>query len=67
VRAAFDDVFSGTGAGAVNNRAHIVAMSRRLASRIEKLLATGTGTTGSPATMGFEGPISYRDIQLARA
>jgi hypothetical protein len=34
---------------------------------VEKLLATGTGSDGSPATMGFEGPISYQDVQAARA
>jgi hypothetical protein len=67
VREAFDNIFSGAGAGAVNNRAHILAMSRRLASRIEKLLATGTGSTASPATMGYEGPINYRDIGTARS
>lgn len=44
---------------------------QRLASRVEKLLATGTGSTTTdqavgPATMGFEGPISYQDIEDAR-
>ena len=67
VRAAFDDVFSGTGAGAVNNRAHIAAMSRRLTTRLEKLLATGTGTKAQPGTLGYEGTVSYRDIQAARS
>ena len=67
VRQAFADIFSGATAPAPANRTHLSACARRKASRIEKLLASGTGTTGSPATMGFEGPISYRDIQLARA
>ena len=44
---------------------------QRLASRVEKLLATGAGTTTTdqgigPATMGYEGPISYNDVQEAR-
>lgn len=65
VRQAFADIFSGA-AGAAN-RTHLNAMARRSASRIEKLLATGTGTTASPATMGYEGPISYREIQTARS
>ena len=33
----------------------------------EKVLATGTGTTQTPATMGFEGSISYSDVTDARA
>jgi hypothetical protein len=44
---------------------------QRLATRIEKMLATGTGTTTTeqgvgPATMGFEGAISYQDVDTAR-
>lgn len=44
---------------------------QRLASRVEKLLATGSGTTTTdqavgPATMGFEGPITYSDVEAAR-
>lgn len=64
VRQAFADIFSG-GTGAAQ-RAHLLAMARRPASRIEKLFATGTGTTGSPATMTFVGPIPYSDIEQAR-
>lgn len=44
---------------------------QRLATRVEKLLATGTGTTTTdqsvgPATMGFEGPITGSDVFYAR-
>ena len=67
VRAAFADIFSGTGSGATNNRAHILALGRRLARRIEALYATGTGTTAAPALMGYEGTISYNDVLQARA
>jgi hypothetical protein len=64
VRQGFADIFSGPSGTA--QLTHLSAIGRRLASRIEKLLATGTGSTGSPATMGFEGPISYQDIFAAR-
>jgi hypothetical protein len=64
-RQCFDDVFSGTAAAAVNNRAHIKAIGRRTATRIEKLLATGTGSTADPAVMEFEGKISPAEISLA--
>lgn len=66
IRAAFDDIFSGSGAGGIANRAHIKAVSRRLAKRGEKLFATGTGSTASPAVLGFEGNITSADVQAAR-
>lgn len=65
VRQAFQDIFSGGTAPAPANRTHLNAMSRRRASGIEKLLATGTGSTASPATMGFEGEISGDDVLQA--
>ena len=40
---------------------------KRSASRAEKLFAAGTGTDASPATMGFEGVLSYQDVEAARA
>lgn len=44
---------------------------QRIATRIEKLLATGTGTTttdlgAGPAVMGFEGPLDFQTVTLAR-
>lgn len=42
------------------------AMQRK-ATRAEKLLATGTGTTASPATLGYEGQLSYQNILDARS
>ena len=64
VRQGIGDIFSGgTGAG---QRAHLLAMARRLANRLEALLAAGEGTTLSPATMTFEGVASYQDIHAAR-
>lgn len=61
VRQAFVDIFSGTG-NAAANRTHLLNCGRRKASRVEKLLATGAGTTGSPSTMGSEGTLTFQDI-----
>ena len=35
---------------------------KRLANRLEKLLATGTGTDASPATLVIEGSVSYQEV-----
>lgn len=64
---AFNDIFSGTGAAAINNRSHLLALSKRKATLVEQLLATGTGTDASPAILVFEGTIGYADISEARA
>jgi hypothetical protein len=61
VRQAFQDIFSGTG-NAANNRTHLGIVMRRAATRAEQLFATGQGTTTAPATMTFEGPLTYLDI-----
>lgn len=60
----FDDVFSG--AGGATTRANLLALWKRPATRIEKLLAAGTGSDASPATMGSEGSISGLDVEAAR-
>lgn len=65
VRTAFNDILSGTG-NAASNRTHLLTVSRRKATRAEKLFSTGTGSTASPATMAFEGPLSASDILNAR-
>lgn len=59
------DIFSGTGAAAVANRTHILAMSRREAKRGEKVFAVGLGTGASPSVMGFEGDVTISDIDNA--
>lgn len=64
VRQFFDDIFSG--AGGANTRAALLVIWKRSATRIEKILATGTGSDPSPATMGFEGAISPQDVADAR-
>lgn len=63
-RAFFDDVFSG--AGGVNTRAALLALWKRLATRGEKLYATGTGSDPSPATLVVEGKITSEHVQQAR-
>lgn len=40
---------------------------RRTANRAEAALATGTGTSGDPATMTFEGNISQYDVSMIRS
>lgn len=61
---AFNDIFSG--AGGAPNRTHITAISKRKATIFEKLLATGTGSLVTPATLAVEGPIDYREIHSIR-
>jgi hypothetical protein len=65
-RAAFDAAF--TGAGGAATRAALAVLWRRLATRIEKLFAVGpgTGTAAAPATLAFEGVVSYPEVQAAR-
>lgn len=60
----FDDVFSG--AGGTTTRANLLALWKRLARRGEKLFATGTGSDASPATLTFEGVLTYQDVSQAR-
>lgn len=69
VRAGVNACFAASGDAA--NRAAVYSHCQRLATRAEKLFATGTGTTSSdtgvgPATMGFEGNLSYQDVASAR-
>ncbi len=65
VRQAFSDIFSGTGNAALN-RAHLLAIARRKATRAEKLFASGAGSSAVPATMTIEGALSYQDVEAAR-
>jgi len=66
VRAGVAAIFTGS-AQQNAQQAHVLSCGRRQARRIEKILASGTGSTASPATMGFEGMIEYQDVMLARA
>jgi hypothetical protein len=47
-------------------RANLVAISKRSATRIEKLLAVGTGSEVAPDTMAFEGKLSGQQVEVAR-
>ncbi len=62
VRAAIDDL-CGTQA---TLKAALQAALRRTATRAEKLLATGTGTAGSPATLTYEGMLSAAEASGVR-
>lgn len=64
VRAGIDECWKGTAAD-LAVRAAVYVHCKRPATRIEKLLATGTGSDASPATMTFEGSLSYQDVQQA--
>ncbi len=66
VRAGIDAAWVGT-APDLAVRAAIYVHCKRKATRIEKILATGTGTDVSPATMSFEGLLSYQDVESARS
>jgi hypothetical protein len=67
VRQAFLDIFSGSTNSAPSIRQHLANVARRKASRIEKLFATGTGTSASPAVLTFEGRISAVHVEIARS
>lgn len=67
IRQAFADIFSGNTAPAPANRTHLNTVSRRKATRAEKLFATGTGSTASPGIMAVEGLLAGQDIEAARA
>lgn len=63
VRAALDDFCGSQNA----LKAAIKTAQVRAATRAEKVFATGTGTLAAPATMGYEGAISYHDVNAALA
>lgn len=44
------------------SKAALIDISKRLATRVEELFATGTGTNASPASMVVIGPISFQDV-----
>jgi hypothetical protein len=69
-RAALQDCLTGlpTGVGGATLAANWVGVRdsmKRLATRIEQVLATGTGTFATPADLGGEGRISPAEISLA--
>jgi hypothetical protein len=46
-------------------RTNLLAIAKRTATKAEKLFSTGTGTTATPATLGWEGMLSADDIVRA--
>jgi len=64
-RAGIDAVWVGTQAD-LDVRAAVYVRCKRSATRGEQLLASGTGSDATPATMSFEGQLSYQDVQNAR-
>lgn len=67
VRQGIQDIFSGSANSAPAQRTHISAICKRSATRAEKLFATGTGSVPLPATMGFEGSLTYQEVFEARS
>lgn len=64
-RAGIDASWGGTQAD-LAVRAAIYVHCKRPATVAEKLFATGTGSDASPATMAFEGAVSYQEVEAAR-
>lgn len=61
IRQGIADIFSGP--SGANQRQHLLAVGKRLATRGEELFAVGTGTQADPAVMGFEGDITIIDVR----
>jgi hypothetical protein len=64
VRSGIDEAWKGT-AAMLAVRAAVYIHCKRKANRAEKLFATGTGTDASPATMSYEGMLTYTDVKDA--
>lgn len=64
IRQGFTDIFSGP--SGATQRASLLVLAKRSATRAEKLFSTGTGTDALPATMTFEGNLSFSDVSAAR-
>ncbi|MHB1328535.1 MAG: hypothetical protein ACYC2K_10070 [Gemmatimonadales bacterium] len=61
VRAGIDEVWKGTQAD-LDVRAAVYVHCKRGATRLEKVFATGTGSTASPAVSAVEGEIGYQSF-----
>jgi hypothetical protein len=64
VRQGIADIFSGP--SGANQRAHLLAMGKRKATRLEKLFATGLGTDAAPSNLVVEGNLTQDDVTAAR-
>lgn len=65
IRAGIDAAWVGMAAD-LAVRATIYTHCKRSATKAEKIFATGTGSDAAPATMGYEGALSWQDVDLAR-
>lgn len=65
VRAGIDEAWKGT-APDLAVRAVVYTHCKRTASRLEQILAIGTGTDAAPSTLGYEGGITTDEIEQAR-
>lgn len=65
VRAGIDECWKGTAAD-LAVRAAVYVHCKRGATVLEKIFATGTGSDQSPATLTFEGSVSYSEVRDAR-
>jgi hypothetical protein len=68
-RAGWDTIF-GTQGASLQQINFLLALGREKASQAEKLLivpSSGTGTTASPAVMGFQGQLTGSDVEQAWA
>jgi hypothetical protein len=61
VQASLGGVFG----GGTTSRTNLLALVRAQATVVQKLFATGTGSTAAPATMGYVGPLRYADVAYA--
>lgn len=61
VRDGIAKIFTGS-AAATAQRNHILAIGRRLASRVERVFQTGAGTTANPDILVTEGPITQNEV-----
>lgn len=64
IRAGIDATWVGTAAD-LAVRAAVYIHCKRDATRVERLFATGTGSTADPGTMTFEGAITADDVREA--
>jgi len=64
VREGIASIFAGP--NSANTRAALIAIAKRTTSRIERLLASGTGSDASPGTMTFEGILPWQEVHNSR-
>jgi hypothetical protein len=61
VRDGISAIFTGS-AQANAQRDHCLAIGRRKVNRVERVFATGTGSTATPGAIVFEGSLTFNDL-----